>query len=79
MEEMQQHITDEDRLSEIPSSQRRAPAKPLDHYVAISATRNEAICLAYASGGYSLKQIGEFFGLHYSGISRIVRDAKGKT
>jgi REP element-mobilizing transposase RayT len=37
---------------------------------------------AYLSGGYSLKQIGEHFGLHYSRVSRIVNQragAKSKT
>jgi len=33
--------------------------------------------IAYKSGGYTLKEIGEYFGLHYSRVSRIV--AKGKT
>ncbi|MFW2374011.1 MAG: addiction module toxin RelE, partial [Gammaproteobacteria bacterium] len=30
------------------------------------------------SGGYSMNAIGDFFGLHYSRISRIIK-AKGKT
>lgn len=34
---------------------------------------------AYASGGYTLTEIGEYFGLHYSRISRIRAKAKGKT
>ncbi|MBV7317637.1 helix-turn-helix domain containing protein, partial [Shewanella sp. NIFS-20-20] len=37
----------------------------------------EAIVNAYASGGYTQKQIGDHFGLHYSQISRII--AKFKT
>ena len=28
--------------------------------------------MAYLSGGYSLKVIGEHFGLHYSRVSRVV-------
>jgi putative transposase len=43
---------------------------------------DEAIVAAYASGGYTLKQIGKYFDLHYSRISRIMRRAKetkGKT
>jgi len=38
---------------------------------------------AYASGGYSLKAIGDYVGLHYSRVSQIVkkeeRRAKDKT
>ena len=59
-------------LSEIPLPQRRKPAKPLAHYAQQSSGRDEAIALAYASGGYGLKEIGEHFGLHYSRVSRIV-------
>lgn len=28
--------------------------------------------MAYASGGYGMKQIEEHFGLHYSRVSRII-------
>ena len=44
--------------------------------------RDEAIFHAYVSGGYSLKEIGDHFGLHYSRVSRIVKQqqlAKDKT
>ena len=34
---------------------------------------------AYLSGGYSLKEVGDYFGLHYSSISGIVRNHKPKT
>jgi len=66
-------------LSEIPSSQRRALPKQLKEYEAMAKSRNEAICNAYKSGGYSLKEIGDYFGLHYATVSRIVKDAKYKT
>ena len=71
-----------ENLSEVPLGQRRAMAKSLAHYVARSDNRDEAIALAYDSGGYGMKEIGEHFGLHYSRVSRIVsrqRKAKGKT
>jgi hypothetical protein len=38
-----------------------------------SADRDAAIRAAYASGGYTLAQIGMHFGLHYATISRIAR------
>ena len=47
-------------------------AKPLQHYVARSGDRDEAIALAYDSGGYGMKEIGEHVELHYSRVSRIV-------
>lgn len=69
------------RLDEVPAAQRRPPPRPLAEFEKDHA-RDEAIAHAYASGGYSLKEIGEHFGLHYSRVSRIVlkiRQAKGKT
>ncbi len=69
-------------LSEVPLAQRRAVAKPLAYYAACRNNRDETIALAYASGGYGMKEIGGHFGLHYSRVSRIVesqRKAKGKT
>ncbi|UTW12812.1 hypothetical protein [Marinobacterium rhizophilum] len=76
---MQKRINEADRLLEIPSAQRRPLAKPLDYYVKVTASRNEAIVKAPASKGYSMKLIGEYFGLHYSRISRIISEAKDKT
>lgn len=69
-------------LSEVPLAQRRPPAKPLAEYVSLYPDRDQAIAAAYASGGYTLKDIGDHVGLHYARISRIVRaaeEAKSKT
>ena len=75
--DVRKHIPDDKDLSEIPSSQKRPLAKPLDYFSGHIADRDEAIVSAFKSGGYSMKQIGEHFGLHYSRISRIVRRKEG--
>jgi REP element-mobilizing transposase RayT len=62
-------------LREIPQAQRRPPAKPLPEYVRDYPRRNEAIVAAYRSGGYTLQDIGDFFGIHYSRVSKIVQAA----
>jgi len=49
-----------------------APA--LEGHDKMANTRNEAIYSAFASGGYKMKEIGEYFGLHYSSISKIVKE-----
>jgi len=77
--EMQQHIEKAETLSEIPSSQHRPMARPLADYLEMEGDRNSGITRAYESGNYSLKEIGDHFGLHYSRVSRIVRMAKNKT
>jgi putative transposase len=66
-------------LSEIPRSQRRPKPLELDEYKRCSRSRNDAITKAYASGGYTLKEIGTFFDLHYTRVSRIISMAKDKT
>jgi REP element-mobilizing transposase RayT len=76
---MQAKIETDQELSEIPLSQRRPMPKPLGWYEKSGATRDDAVKLAYASGGYSMKKIGDYFGLHYSRVSRIIVKAKGKT
>jgi putative transposase len=76
---MQAKIETDQELSEIPLSQRRPMPKPLGWYEKSGATRDDAVKLAYASGGYSMKEIGDYFGLHYSRVSRIIAKAKGKT
>ena len=83
VERAQRHIEGSEELSEVPAAQRRAPAKTLEAYEQMAGGRDEALRLAYASGGYTLQEIGRHFGLHYSRVSRIVRQpglkAKRKT
>ena len=66
-------------FAEVPRIQRRVPRKPLASYAELTSSRNEAIIKAYKSGGYTLKEVGEFFGLGCSMVSRIVSNSKFKT
>lgn len=79
VDRMQKQVSEDKDLSEIPSSQKRAKVRTLSDYDEKSKNRNMAICKAYASGGYSMKQVGEYFGLHYSRVSRIISEANNKT
>lgn len=79
VESMQQRIDVDKELNEIPASQRRAAPRELSYYAEQHKTRNEAITSAYASGGYSLKEVGNYFGLHYSTVSGIIKNHKSKT
>ena len=66
-----------ENLEEVSGRPARPPAPSLE-YLSHQYPRDKAIALAWASGGYTLKAIGDFFGLHYSRVSRIVSGAKGK-
>lgn len=72
IEEIQRKIDKDADISEIPTSQRRAMPKPIEHYAKKYKHRDQAIIAAYKSGGYSMKEIAEYFDLHYSSVSRII-------
>lgn len=78
VEKMHAQIEKDRDLSEVPLAQRRKVAKALLEYEQQAKTRDDAIDNAYASGGYSMKEIGEHFGLHYSRVSRLLKAAKAK-
>ena len=69
---MQSLIDGSKELSEVPSSQRRLKPKELKYYKTSSQGRNLAIVSAYQSGGYTMKETGEYFGVHYSTVSGII-------
>jgi len=58
---------------EVPRSQRRALAQTLEDFRKSADQRDEAMAQAYFSGAYTMKEIGEFFGVHYMTVSRAVR------
>ncbi len=59
-------------LQEIPKLQRRGIPKPLESYRQPGLSNREMIAAAYRSGGYTLREIADHFGIHYSTVSRIV-------
>lgn len=73
---LQEQIEEGRDLSEIPSPQKRPVAKEIAYYERKAKSRNAAIFDAYRSGGYTLKEIGDYFGLHYSTVSSIVNNQK---
>ena len=72
IDRVRKYIPNDVDLSEIPQRQKRPVAKPLVYFSKTFKDRNEAITKAFESGGYSMKEIGDHFGLHYSTVSRIV-------
>ena len=70
---MQKKVPVDEDLSEVVSAQKRSTVLSLDEYKRQYSDRNIAICKAYESGGYSMKVIGDYFELHYSWISRVMK------
>lgn len=73
VERLQKHIQVESGdLKEIPKAQRRPPGEPLSDYVETCPNAKEGMRKAYESGDYTLQQIANAFGVHYSTVSRAV-------
>jgi len=68
---LQKYVSKDKDLREIPRIQR---AKPLNEFVKSSGSKENAIAKAYLSGDYTLQQLADYFSLHYSTISRIVKE-----
>lgn len=65
-------------LSEIPRTQRRPPAKPLRYYKENKQDRTQGMVEAYRSGDYTMKEIAEYFDVHYSTVSRAIKKTEAR-
>ncbi len=63
----------DNKLSEIPKKQKLAPAKSIDSFKKNSPSRDEAMARAYLTGAYSMKEMGDYFYVHYVTVSRAVK------
>jgi putative transposase len=79
IEQMQENIGQAKDYSEVTMAQRRPNPASIKQYEKKAASRNAAIYDAYASCGYTLKEIGCFFEVNYSTVSGIIRSHKSKT
>lgn len=73
MQQLSAESASDTRIAEVPRAQRRPKVLPLEVFTSRHAKRNAAMAAAFGSGGYSLAQIAEHFGVHYSTVSRAVR------
>ena len=61
----------------MPRLQTKVVPKSLEYYDNAFDDQKKAILNAYLSGGHTLKEIGDYFGKHYSTIIRIVKASEG--
>ncbi len=76
IENMEKKMPKKRDLREVLQARRRKPAASLETYAKNQGTRDAAIRAAYASGSYSQKEIGDYFNLHYSRISKIIQQGE---
>jgi REP element-mobilizing transposase RayT len=67
-----------EQLREVSKAQRKSIALSLDEYATRAGSRNQAIADAYASGAYTMAEIGLHFGVHYMTVSRFVRQSEAQ-
>lgn len=65
---------DQDKLDEIPGQQRKTPVKTLSQISRQTKDRKRAMVAAYKTGAYSQKQIADYFEVHYSTVSRAIKE-----
>ncbi|MFA5170702.1 MAG: transposase [Sulfuriferula sp.] len=70
---------DNDALREVSKAHRKSVTLPLAEYEIRNADRNMAMAQAYASGAYTMAEIGQHFGVHYMTVSRAVRKFEAAT
>ena len=69
---MQIKLNQKPKLLEIPKAQRRAMTRELADY-ASAYERNDAIAVAYLSGRHTMAAIADYFGVHFTTVSRLVK------
>jgi len=78
VKKMQSQIEQKPTLAEIPRAQRRAITQPLSQFEE-HHPRNEAMSRAYLSGQHSMQAIAQHFGVHYSTVSRTIKNFEHPT
>ena len=73
IEKVQKHLTGRQNDLQIPKVQKRPKNKPIAYYEKTTSNRNKAIIEAYASGAYSYQELGDYFGLHFTTIGKVIR------
>ena len=73
VEEMQCKLPDGISTQGIPKVQLSAVKKTLDWYRQKFNNRDEVIVMAYKSGHYTQVDIGEYFGISHTTVSRVIK------
>ncbi len=74
VQDMQSKIDPKQNLTNFPKHQYLVQPYSLQYFEQQSINRDECIIMAYNSGGFSMAEIGNHFGLHYSRVSRILKN-----
>ena len=73
VDDVQCKIQEDQPLKDIPREQLIQVPKPLTYYIKYYRGRDLAMAKAYLSGGYTLSEVGEYFGVSRSTVSRVMK------
>jgi hypothetical protein len=69
----QRHKKGDEKLNEVPRAQKLETRPPLCELDKDNCLLQEVMFSAYVKYGYSIKEIANYFGVHYSTVSRAIR------
>lgn len=73
IDKVQKYLTDQRDDLQIPKVHKHSKPRPIAYYEKVASNRNSAILDAYACGGYSYQDLGDYFGLHFTTIGKVIR------
>ena len=71
-------IRGKENFKEITRKQRYITRPPLNEIFKDKKSKNQAIYKAYLQYGYTLKDIAEYIGMHYTTVSRAIKKIEGE-
>jgi len=81
IEQIKAFMRGKETIKEIPKTQRYIARPPLEKVLNLiqnKEAREKAVYEAHVQYGYTIKEIAEFLGLHYTTVSKIVKKAEEK-
>jgi DNA-binding MarR family transcriptional regulator len=80
IDEIKHLIKGKEKLKEITREQRYVTKPPLDKILKHKdmKTKEQAIYKAHLQYGYTLKEIAEYIGVHYTTVSRVIKRIEGE-
>ena len=79
IDHVQKHIsTKQSNSIHITQRSKKSPKKPIDEIISTASDRSDAMNAVYQTGHYTMLEIAQYYGVHYSTVSRAIRSLRAK-